>query len=207
MSNAGTPFPALPHRRLTGYSDLHEVSAIDLGAGQYDYRFVDQGVILEGLEGVTQVGGTADSGCISGGCMDVSRYFESSRVRVHFVEPGTASRTTVARVGAFSTTEDANVNCMEFYGANGHSLGITCMKDPDWSPLTTIEFLGGASCKGIAYVDVFSPNTPFELDLLTFSKREHDGKCGHGRDKHHKKHDHDKSDDHDGKEKDDGKDD
>lgn len=146
-----------------------DISPLLLGPGQFDYRFVDQGLVLEGISGNTQVGGSGDSGPINGGGMDVSPGWVSSRVRVYFVKPGTTKPTTMTRMGGFTTTPDINSNCMEFFDVSGQSIGTTCAVTSPWYPVTNIEFLGGVVCGGISYVDIFSVDTPFEVDLLSFS--------------------------------------
>jgi hypothetical protein len=157
--NIGTPRDTIT---FDGIAQVH------VGAGQFDYRYINQGVIFEGIYQTTWVGGTGDSGPINGGHMDVSPRYNPSKIRVHFVVPGTLIPTTVRSVGAFTTTPDRNANAMEFFDSSGNSLGTGYNQHPYYRPLTTIEFLGGTYGYGIAYVDIFSTTRPYEVDLLTF---------------------------------------
>lgn len=142
-----------------------------LRPGQFDTRLIGKGILLEGITGVTTVGGGGDSGPICGGQMNVSANWGYSKVRVHFVKPGTMLPATVVRVGGFTTTPDFNSNCMEFFDISGASLGSACMQSPNY--WTDVEFLGGIGCAGISYVDVYSPRgaggIPFEVDSLFYS--------------------------------------
>ena len=157
--NIGTP------RQTITFDDVEPVV---LNAGQTDDRLKGQGVIFEVISGSAQVGGWGNSGGICNGHLDVSHEWDESRVRVRFIIPGTNAPASVYRVGGFTTTEDQNVNCMEFFDAADNSLGGGCVQNGQYWPETTVEFLGGASDTGIAYVDITS-NVPYELDLLSFS--------------------------------------
>jgi hypothetical protein len=143
-----------------------DVSPVMLNPGQYDYRLQGQGIVLQGIAGSAQVGGTSDSGAVCGGHLGTG--WGETRVRIHFVKPGTTTPAPVTQVGGFTTSEDAGRNCMEFYDASGTSLGSGCLQNSPWTPITTVEFLGGAYGPGIAYIDVISHLIPYELDLLTF---------------------------------------
>ena len=58
---------------------------------------------------------------------------------------------------------------MEFFDASGNSLGGGCVQNGSPWPESTVEFLGGASTAGIAYVDIYSHSVPYELDLLSYT--------------------------------------
>lgn len=158
--NIGTP------REVITFDNIAKVY---VNPGQFDYRFVNQGIVLEGISGTIWVGGRGDSGPINGGHMDVAPRFVSSRIRVHFVKPGTQEPATVKRVGAFTTTPDRNKNCWEFYDSSGISLGAQCAQMSPWYPATNIDFTGGAYCRGFSHVDIYSISVPYEVDLLAFS--------------------------------------
>ena len=145
-----------------------------VGPGSFDDRLIGQGIRLEGISGWTLVGGTSNSGPINGGGLTVCPNWNFSRVRIHFVIPGTTTPTTVDRVGAFTTTPDKDYICMEFFDSSENSLGIGYVQSPNPYPRESIEFLGADSSggEGIAFVDVFSGGStayPYELDLLTFT--------------------------------------
>lgn len=150
-------------RQTVGFDNIAPAM---LKPGQYDYRLQAQGIILQGIAGSAQVGGASDSGGVCGGHLGTG--WGETRVRIHFVKPGTATPAPVTHVGGFTTSEDAGRNCMEFFDVSGTSLGSGCLQNSPWTPLTTIEFLGGAYTPGIAYIDVYSHLIPYELDLLTF---------------------------------------
>lgn len=145
-----------------------DISIEYIGPGQYDNRFIDQGILLEGISATTMVGGQGDSGPVNGGGMDVTPWGRNSRIRVHLVKPGTTIPTTVKSIGAFTTTPDKNRNFMEFFDECGNSMGKDCpILNSPW-PKTTVEFLGATLSSGIAYVELYSNAVPFEVDLLTF---------------------------------------
>jgi hypothetical protein len=56
---------------------------------------------------------------------------------------------------------------MEFFDNQGNSLGTASMQEPNpYNPY--LEFLGGAHCLGIAYVDIYTTCSPWEVDNLSF---------------------------------------
>lgn len=153
-------------RQTINFDDLEPVV---LYAGQTDERLKGQGVIFEVISGSVQVGGWGNSGGICNGHLDVSHEWDDARVRVRFVIPGTNVPTTAFSAGGFTTTSDQNANCMEFFGADGVSLGGGCVQYPSPWPETKVEFLGGAATAGIAYVDIYSNSIPYEVDLLSYT--------------------------------------
>lgn len=72
-----------------------DIASVTLAPGEFDDRLIGQGILLEAISGSTKVGGQSNSGPINGGHMDVSNNWTDSRVRVHFVESGTTTPTTV----------------------------------------------------------------------------------------------------------------
>ena len=144
-----------------------DIAPANLTPGSVDERLIDQGIVLEGISGTTLVGGSSYSGPINGGGLTVSPGWRTSRVRVHFVWPGTRQPRLVQQVGAFTTTPDRDRNCMEFFGQGGASLGTGCVQSGPYD--NPGEFLGAASGVGMAYIDITSSGIPYELDLLTFS--------------------------------------
>ena len=150
--------------------NFNGAAAVFLGPGEIDSRFAAAGVVFEGVTGSTQIGGTSNSGGISGEHMTVNPNFVASRVRIRFVDPVTGEPVLVSGMGAFTRSEDPS-NCMEFFDGAGLSLGIACNQNPSFDPPTTVEFLGGRSTRGIAFVEVYAigtncPNCPYEIDLL-----------------------------------------
>lgn len=156
-----------PMRTVITFDDLP--GPLNLTPGIFDDRLIGQGVRFEGISGTTRVGGTGDSGPVTGQHMDVSLGFVSSRVRVHFVEPGTTTPRPVSAVGGFTTTPDRNRNCFQFFDALGAALGEACSLTLSPFPVTTVDFVGGRFELGILFVDIFSPGIPYELDLLSFA--------------------------------------
>jgi len=157
----------LPRTVIT-FDDQSEAT---LYLGQQDTRFVRQGVIFEVVQddfrwGVV-VSGNRNSGPISG--VGLMLQHGGQTVRVHFVSPTTYLPTTVNAAGLFTSTPDRTFNCVDYYSPGDALLGSNCMTNPAWSPTTEVEFLGGASETGIAYIDIRTWSFPFEVDFLAFS--------------------------------------